>query len=93
MSGSFDSVRCVHRLDRGLYPHPKGLWAMESESMLTPTDKFPSTGGSEKGRTRDVASRRTASPTHSRLCYSGPRLNRFQWIFNFHTRARGPSVN
>ena len=33
--------------------------------------KIPSTGGSEKGRTCDAVSHRTASPTHYRLSYSG----------------------
>ena len=37
-------------------------------------EEIPSTGSSEKGRTRDSASRRTASPTHYRLSYSGPEL-------------------
>ena len=45
MSGSFESVRwnaCVHRLDLGLYSHPKefiGEWS--SEPMLSPKDKSP----------------------------------------------------
>ena len=44
MSGSFESVRwnaCVHRLDLGLYSHPKGFWGKESEPMLTPKEKNP----------------------------------------------------
>ena len=45
MSGSFESVRwndCVHRLDLGLYSHPKEFWGgMESEHMLTPREKSP----------------------------------------------------
>ena len=32
--------------------------------------KIPSAGGTEEGRTRDTASRRTASPTHYRQSYS-----------------------
>ena len=35
MSGSFESVRwnaCVHRLDLGLYSHPKGFFGGEMES-------------------------------------------------------------
>ena len=39
-------------------------------------EKIPTTGGSEEGRTRDAASRGTASPTHNRLSYSGPALLR-----------------
>ena len=37
-SGSIESVRwnaCAHRLDLGLYSHPKEFGAMESELMLT----------------------------------------------------------
>ena len=46
MSGSFESVRinaCVHRLDLGLYSHPKDvLGGMEfDEPMLTPREKSP----------------------------------------------------
>ena len=74
MSGSFASVRrnaCVHRLDLGLYSHPKDVEGMESEPMFTPGKKtLPE--GSEEGRTRHAASRRIASPTHYRLSYSGP---------------------
>ena len=46
MSGSFESVRwnaCVHRLDLGLYCHPKSFGGMEFEPMLTPRKKIPST--------------------------------------------------
>ena len=42
MSGSFEFVRwnaCVHRLDLGLYSHPKEFGGgIESESMLTPRE-------------------------------------------------------
>ena len=44
MSESFESVRwnaCVHRLDLGLYSHPKEFGGMESEPMLTPRGKSP----------------------------------------------------
>ena len=67
MSGSFESVLwnvCVHRLDLGLYSHPKEFWGMESEPMFTPRGKIPSTGSSEEDQTHDAASRRTASPKH-----------------------------
>ena len=39
ISGSFGSVRwnaCVHRLDLGLYSHPKEFGVVEPELMLTP---------------------------------------------------------
>ena len=43
-SGSFESVRwnaCVHRLDLGLYSHPKEFWGMESGPMLTSSEESP----------------------------------------------------
>ena len=39
MSGSFETMQwneSVHRLDLGLYSHPKGFGGMESDPMLTP---------------------------------------------------------
>ena len=44
----------------------------------------PPTRGSEEGWTHNTASRRTASPTHYRLNYSGPTV---QWL-NTHTFAQ-----
>ena len=44
MSGSFVSVlwrACKHRLDLGLYCHPKEFRGMETEPMLTPREKSP----------------------------------------------------
>ena len=44
MSGSFESVwwnAFEHRLNPGLYSHPKVLGGMESELMLTPKEKAP----------------------------------------------------
>ena len=74
MSGFFESVRwdaSLHRLDLSLYSLPKEFFGgMESEPMLTPREKIPSTRVSEEGRTSDAASHRTASPTHYRLSYS-----------------------
>ena len=40
----FESMQwnaCVHRLDLGLYSHPKEFQGMESEPMLTPREKSP----------------------------------------------------
>ena len=77
MSGSFESVRwnaCVHRLDLSLYSHLKEFGGMDSEPMLTPRDKIPSTRGSEEDRTRAAASGRAESPTHYQLSYPGPSL-------------------
>ena len=41
----------------------KNFEGMESETMLTPSEKSP-TRGSEEVQTSDAALRRTASPTH-----------------------------
>ena len=68
MSGSFESVRlnaCVHRLDLGLYSHPKEFWGNGVRTHVNSKGKFPSTGASEQDQTHDSTSRRTVSPTHS----------------------------
>ena len=75
MSGSLESVRWnarVHRLDLGLYSHPKELEVMESESILTPREN-PFHRRLREGQTREAAPGRTASSTHYQLSYSGPR--------------------
>ena len=57
----------VHRLDLGLYSHPKEFFSgMESEPILTPREKsrLNEKFSAEEDRTRDAASSRTASPTH-----------------------------
>ena len=36
-----DGMHGVHRLDLGLYSHPKEFWEMESEPMLTSKQKSP----------------------------------------------------
>ena len=46
---------------------------------------IPSTGGSYQDRIHDAASRRTASPTHCLLSYSGPR----PWIKSWASRTKG----
>ena len=46
---------------------------MESETMLTPSAKIPSTGSSEV-LISDTVSRKTASPTPYQLSYSGPHV-------------------
>ena len=51
MSGSFESVRwtaCVHRLDLGLYSHPKEFLDNEARNHTNSKGKIPSTGGSEE---------------------------------------------
>ena len=73
-SGSFESVRwnaCAHRLDLGLYSHPKEfLGGMEFEPMLTPREQSPlpenfPRGGSNPWR---CGQRAQTLPTS----YSGP---------------------
>ena len=62
MSGSFESMRwnaCVHRLDLGLYSHLKEFLGNGVINHVNSKGKIPSTGGSEKGQTRDAALRRT----------------------------------
>ena len=47
MSGSFESVRwnaCVHRLDLGLYSHPKEFWGNGVRIHVNSKGKIPSTG-------------------------------------------------
>ena len=75
MSGSFESVQwnaCVHRLDLGLYSHPKEFGGNGVRNHVNSKGKVPSSGGSGEVRTRDTASRRTGSPTVYQLSYSGP---------------------
>ena len=80
MSGSFASVRwnaCVHLR---LYSHPKEFWGNGFRTHVSSKAEGRGGGGgggtctrsSEEDRTHHVVSRRTASPTHCRLSYSGP---------------------
>ena len=69
MSGSFQSVRwnaCVHRLDLGLYSHPRLFLGKGVRTHVNSKGKIPSTGkfSSEEDQTHDAVSSRTASPTH-----------------------------
>ena len=75
MSGTFESVRwnaCVHRLDLGLYSHPKEVLGNGVRTHANSEGNIPSAGSSEEGRNRDAASRRPASPTQDRLSYFDP---------------------
>ena len=50
MSRSFESMgwnACVHRLDLGLYSHPKEFLGNEVRNHFNSKGKIPSTGGSE----------------------------------------------
>ena len=47
MSGSLESVRwntCEHRLDLGLYSHPKEVWGNRARTHVNSMGKIPSTG-------------------------------------------------
>ena len=75
MLGSFEFVwcnACVHRIDLGLYSHPKEFLEYEISTPVNSKGKIPSTGGSEEGETHDAASSRTVSPTHYQLNASDP---------------------
>ena len=61
----------MYRLDLGLYSHMKEFLGNGVRTHVNSKGKIPSTGGSEEGRTHDAASRKTASPTHCQLSYSG----------------------
>ena len=74
MSGSFEPMQwnaSVHRLDLGLYSHPKEFWGNGVRTHVNSKGKIPSTRGSEV-RTCHAASCRTVSPTQYRLRYSSP---------------------
>ena len=82
MSGSFESVRwnaCVHRLDLGLYSHPKEFFVCngvtahgnsKGKNLL-----YRKTFSSEEDRTHDTASSRAASPTHYNELFRPPNSN------------------
>ena len=77
MSGSFESVwwnACVHRLDFGLYSHPKEFWGNGARTHVNSKENIPSIGASEEVRACDTASCRTERPTHYQLSYSGPQV-------------------
>ena len=61
----------MHRLDLGLYSHPKEFFGgMEFEPMLTPREKSPLPKMSpEEDRTRDAVD---SEPKHYQLSYFGP---------------------
>ena len=75
MSGSFESVwwnACVHRLDLGLYSHPKEFWDNGVRAHVNSKGKksLPEKFSSVEDWTRNAALCRTASPTRFQLSYS-----------------------
>ena len=63
----------MHRLDLGLYSHPKNCEGNRVRTQVKSKGKIPSTGkiSPEADRTHDAVSSRTAIPTHYQLSYSG----------------------
>ena len=73
-SGSFESVRwnaCVHRLDLGLYSHPKEFWGNGVWTHVNSKGKIPSTG---KCPQRSIEPRDTvaASPSTTNWAIPAP---------------------
>ena len=69
MSGSFEFLlcyACVHRLDHGLYSHPKEFKGNGVRTHVNSMGKtpLPEKFSPEEDRTRDAASSRTANPRH-----------------------------
>ena len=90
MSGSIHAIGCVCAQTRPqVYTLiRKSLGGMESETMLTPREKSPLPDAQKRIEPRDAASRRTASPTHYRLSYSGPLIVSSSYLTLFHARVR-----
>ena len=78
MSGSLGSVRwnaCVHRLDLGLYSHPKEFLRNGVRTHVNSKGKIPLYRKkilSEEDRTHYSAPSRTASPTHHQRAIPAP---------------------
>ena len=76
LSGSFESVRrnaCVHTQTSVYTLIRKSFLGNGVSIHVNSKGNIPSTRGSEEGWTHDAASRRTGSPRHHQLSYSGPR--------------------
>ena len=77
MSGSFESMQrnaCVHRLDLGLYSHPKEFVGNGVRTHVNSKGKIPSTGilSSEQDQIHDTAASWTVSPTHYQRAVLAP---------------------
>ena len=53
----------MHRLDLGIYSHPKGYGGDGVRTHVYPKGQFPSTEGSQEDGSHDTASSRTVSQT------------------------------
>ena len=64
----------MHRLELGLYSHPKVFWGNVVRTHVNSKGKIPSTRkqfSPEEDQTNDAASSRTASLTHYKRAMSG----------------------
>ena len=109
MSGSFESLQWnafMHRLDLGLYSHPKEFWGNGVRAHVISKGKIPSTGSPEEDRTHSASSRRTYSgpntlPTElfqplffSVFSFNQQKWSFWEWCFACidQTRGRNSSV-
>ena len=80
MSGSFESVRwnaCVHRLDLGIYSHPKEFWGKGVRNHVNSKGKIPSTRKILllKGSNPRHYIKQDSEPNTLPMSYSGPHPN------------------
>ena len=84
MSGFFESVRWnafVHRLDLGLYSHPKEFWGNGVRTYVNSKGKIPSTGKIllKGGSNLLHCIKQDSEPNTLRTSYSGPRTCSVVW--------------
>ena len=67
----------MHRLDLGLYFHPKEFWGNGDRTHVNSKGKISCTGKilSEEDRTHNAASSRAASPTHYERAILAPSVH------------------
>ena len=93
-SGSFESVRwnaCVHRLDLGLYSHPKEFWGNGVWTHVNSKGKIPSTGKCPQRRIEPATLWQRAQALPTELfrpperaingCWNGKSWNRKSTVF------------
>ena len=95
LSGSFESVwwnACIHKLDLGLYSHPKQFWGNGVRTHVNSKGKIPFTkknlprgGSNPQHSTQHQAGQRAQ---HTTTSYSGPKVavsntvNIITWYFS-----------
>ena len=76
MSGSFESEQwnaCLHRLDLGLYSHPKEFWGNGVRTHVNSKGKIPSTREILRGGLNPLRCiKQDSEPNTLRTIYSGP---------------------